>query len=323
MNNVFITRKIPPLAVEMLSQKGYEIDVSPHDRPLTKDELINFLKAKPYDAVLSLLTDRIDNDVFEAAPTVKIFANYAIGYDNFDVESAKKRGVYLSNTPHGGSDRVAEHAWALILALSCRIVEADQFMRTGKYTGWDPMLFHGIKIAGKTLGMIGAGRIGTEVARIGARGFGMRVAYYDKVRNEKIEELHSASFWPSVEEVIRQSDIISVHVPLTAETKHIINEERLNMMKPSALLINTSRGPVIDESALVKALRENKIAGAGLDVFENEPQLASGLAELKNVVLTPHIASASTEARDEMSAIAALNIIDTLSGGKPRDLVYN
>jgi glyoxylate reductase len=321
MKKVFITRKIPDIGVTILRDKGYEVDVSPQDRPLTQDELIDFLKHKQYDAVLSMLSDKIDAKIFDASPSTKIFANYAIGYDNFDIGEAKKRGVLLTNTPHGGVDRVAEHAWALILALTCHVVEGDAYMRGGKYTGFDPMLLQGMKVRGKVLGLIGAGRIGTEVARIGALGFGMRVAYYDIVRNEKIEELHNATYWSSVEEVLQQADIVSLHVPLLDSTKHLINDARLKLMKPTAYLINTSRGAVIDESALVQALKLGIIAGAGLDVFEHEPTLTDGLKDLKNVVITPHIASSTIEAREDMARMSAKNIVDMLEGDKPTDVV--
>ncbi len=323
MNNVFITRKIPELGVTILKANGCEVDVSPLDRPLTKAELIAALRVKPYDAVLTLLTDKIDAEVMDAAPSVKIFANFTIGFDNLDVVEGKKRGVYMTNAPGGGADRVAEHAWALLLALTCRVVEGDKFMRSGKYVGWDPMLLPGIKIAGKTLGLIGAGRIGTEVARIASKGFGMRIAYHDIVRNPKIESLHSATYWPTMEDVLKQGDVISLHVPLTPETKHFMSAERFKLMKPSAYLINTSRGPVIDEAALVEALRAGTIAGAGLDVYENEPAMAAGLADLPNIVLTPHIASASMDARDDMARISAQNIVEVMMGGKPSNLVWS
>ncbi len=322
MKSVFITRKIPELGVTILKANGCEVDVSPYDRPLTKVELITALKAKPYEAVLTLLTDKIDAEVMDAAPSVKIFANYTIGFDNFDVEEGKKRGVYMTNAPGGGADRVAEHTWALLLALTCRVVEGDRFMRAGKYVGWDPMLLNGIRLAGRTLGIIGAGRIGTEVARIAARGFGMRVAYYDIVRNQKIESLHNATFWPTVEDVLKQADVVSLHVPLTEQTSRLICEKHLKLMKPTAYLINTSRGPVVDEVALVAALKNGTIAGAGLDVYENEPTMAAGQKDLQNVVLTPHIASASTDSREDMARISAHNIVDVLYGGKPRDLVW-
>jgi glyoxylate reductase len=184
MKNIYITRKIPEIGIKMLTDKGYTVDVSPKDRPLSKKEIIKYLKKKPYDAVLSLLTDQIDGEVMDAAPSVKVYANFAIGFNNINIEEAKKRNIFVTNTPGGGADRVAEHAWALILALSCRIVEGDNYMKKGKYSGWDPMLLHGTKLAGKTLGILGTGRIGSDVAHRAKNGFAMNVAYYDVKRNE-------------------------------------------------------------------------------------------------------------------------------------------
>ncbi len=318
---IFITRKIPDIGVQMLIDKGYAVDVSPKDRPLTKKELIKALSQKQYDAVLTLLTDQIDTEVMDAAPSVKIFANYAIGFNNINIEEAKKRKISVSNTPGGGADRVAEHTWALILALTCRIVEGDTYMRKGNYNGWDPMLLHGTKLAGKTLGILGTGRIGADVAHRATNGFGMNVVYYDVKRNEQLEKDFGAIFYPTVEEVLKVSDVVSIHVPLLESTRHLINAERLRIMKPTAYLINTSRGPVVDENALVEALEQGIIRGAGLDVFEFEPKLASGLAKLPNVVLTPHIASGTEEARHEMAVIAASNIIDVLEDGVARNSV--
>src|SRR3989344_3819363 len=188
MKNIFITRQIPELGIKMLRDKGYSVDISPKDRPLSKKELIKYLKKKNYDAVLTLLTDQIDAEVMDSAPTVKIFANYAIGFNNINVEEAKKRNIYVSNTPGGGADRVAEHTWALILALSCRVIEGDMIMKKNKYKGWDPMLLHGTILKGKTLGILGTGRIGADVAHRAKYGFNMNVAYYDVVRNESIEK---------------------------------------------------------------------------------------------------------------------------------------
>lgn len=305
----------------MLRDKGYEVEVSTKDRPLEKKELIKILKRGQYDAVLTLLTDQIDAEVMDAAPTVKIFSNFAIGYNNIDIVEAKKRGIRASNTPGGGADRVAEHTWALILALTCRIVEGDKYMRKGKYNGWDPMLLHGTKLSGKTLGILGSGRIGADVAHRGKNGFGMNVIYYDVKRNEQLEKDYGAVFYPTVEEVLKVSDVVSIHVPLLESTKHLINADRLKLMKPTAYLINTSRGPVIDENALVVALENGTIRGAGLDVFEFEPKLARGLDKLANVVITPHIASGTEEARHEMAVLSASNIIDVMEGGAPRNNV--
>ena len=301
MKNIFITRRIPDIGIKMLAEKGYSVDVSPKDRPLAKKELVRILKKKNYDAVLTLLTDIIDAEVMDSAPTVKIYANYAIGFNNINIEEAKKRNIYVSNTPGGGADRVAEHAWALILALTCKIIESDSFVKKGKYKGWDPMLFHGTKLAGKTLGIIGTGKIGADMARKGKNGFGMNIVYYDVVRNENIEKF--------------------IHVPLLDSTKHLINDARLKLMKETAYLVNTSRGPVVDENALVTALKDGVIKGAGLDVYEFEPNLARGLAKLPNVVLTPHIASATKEARHDMAVLSASNIIDVMEGRTPKNNV--
>lgn len=323
MKSVFVTRKIPDIGIEMLRNSGYDVDINPYARPLTQQELVSILKQKEYDAVLTLLSDKIDATVFDASPKTKIFANFTIGFDNFDVVEGKKRGVYLTNAPGGGANRVAEHAWAMILSLACRVNEGDRFVRAGKYVGWDPMLLPGISVRGKVLGLIGAGRIGSEVARMGNQAFGMRVVYYDIKRNVDLESVCTCSYYPSIEEVLKQADVVSLHVPLIDSTKHLINSERLGVMKPTAYLINTSRGPVVDEKALVDALKRKIIAGAGLDVFENEPKLAAGLAGLDNVILTPHIASATLESRNDMAILAAQNIITTLEGGIPKCMVYN
>jgi lactate dehydrogenase-like 2-hydroxyacid dehydrogenase len=322
MKRIFITRRIPEIGIKMLTDKGYQVDISPKDRPLTKKELIKYLSKQQYDAVLTLLTDIIDAEVMDKAPSVKIYANFAIGFNNINVEEAKKRNIFVTNTPGGGADRVAEHTWGLILALTCRIVEGDNYMKKGKYNGWDPMLLHGTKLAGKTLGILGSGKIGADVAHRGKYGFGMNIAYYDVKRNEAIEKEFGATFYSTVDEVLKVSDIVSIHVPLLPSTQHLINAERLNMMKKDSYLINTSRGPVVDENALVQALKDGVIRGAGLDVFEFEPKLAKGLSKLSNVVLTPHIASGTEEARLDMAKMSATNIINTLEGNKPENLVY-
>ncbi len=305
---------IPEVGIKMLRDKGYEVDINTKDRPLLKKELIKILKKKQYDAVLTLLTDQIDAEVLDAAPTVKIFANFAIGFNNFNIEEAKKRGVVMTNTPGGGAERVAEHAWALILALTCRVVEGDSYLRNGKFKGWDPMIFHGTDLGGKTLGIIGTGRIGSDVAHRARNGFMMNVVYYDIVRNEKLEKDFGAAFYPTPEEVLKIADVVSIHVPLTKETTHLINADRLKVMKPTAYLVNTSRGPVIDENALVDALKKRIIKGAGLDVFEFEPKLAKGLVKLSNVVMTPHIASATEKSRHDMAVLSAENIIEVMEG---------
>jgi len=321
MAKIFITRKIPEVGIKMLRDKGYEVDVSEKDGALTKEELIKALHKKKYDAILCLLTDIIDVDVYDAAPSVKIFANYAVGFNNIDTEEAKKRGIVITNTPEVLTETVAEHTAAMILAVVARIAEGDRFTRAGKYDGWAPMLLLGMNLKGKTLGVVGAGRIGFVTANIMSAGFGMNIIYFDIKKNEKFEKKTKAEFRENIEDILREADIVTLHIPLLDSTRHLINEEKLKIMKPTAYLINSSRGAVIDESALVAALRKKQIAGAALDVYENEPKLADGLAELENVVLTPHIASATMETRGKMSEIAALNIIAFLKGNIPPNAV--
>lgn len=318
---IYITRKIPERGIDKLKAKGYEVDVNPEDKVLFKEELVSALKQKPYDAVLCLLTDKIDKEIFEAVPTAKIFANYAVGFDNIDLKVAAEKKIMITNTPGVLTETVAEHTFALMLAISRRIAEADTFTKAGSYKGWAPMLLLGTDLSHKTLGVVGLGRIGSRVAYHGAKGFDMKVVYYDVNRNEEFEKEFNAEFKSNVDDVLKESDFISIHVPLLDSTKHLINRQRLSIMKPTAYLINTSRGPVIDEKALVEALKNKTIKGAALDVFENEPLLAPGLAELENVILTPHIASATEETRSKMSDLAAANIIEALEARTPPNLV--
>ncbi len=318
---VYVTRQIPEIGLKMLRDKGYVVDMNLKDSIPTQKDLVRALSKKPYDAVLSSLTDKIDTKVFDSAPSVKIYANYATGFDNIDTKEAARRSIAVTNAPSDiASEAVAEHAIALMLALAARIVEANLFVRAGKYKGFDPMLFIGNDILGKTLGLIGVGRIGGRVAYY-AKGLGFKIVYHDMSRNEKIEQETGATYIESIDELLKQSDVVSLHTPLLDSTRHLINEDRLKLMKRTSFLINTSRGPVVDEKALVKALENKTIAGAGLDVFEFEPKITSGLIKLKNTILTPHIASASVEARDEMATIAAQNIIDFLEGQRPKNLI--
>ena len=317
---VYVTRKIPEAGIKKLKDKGYEVDINPEDKVLSKKELIKVLKKKPYDAVLCLLTDKIDGEIFGAVPSAKIFANYAFGFDNINLKDAKEKNVVITNTPGVLTETVAEHTFALMLAIAHRIAEADKFTKAGKYKGWEPILLLGNDLSHKTLGIVGLGRIGSRVAYHAVKGFDMKVFYYDVRRDEQFEKEYGAEF-ESVEEVLKESDFISIHVPLLDSTRHLINKERLNIMKPTAYLINTSRGPIIDEKALVKALENKTIKGAALDVFENEPELAPGLAKLDNVILTPHIASGTEETRSKMAEMAAENIIAVLSGQTPPNVV--
>lgn len=313
---VFVTRQIPEAGINLLKEKGYEVVVFPEDRPITRDELKESVKG--VDAILALLTEKIDAEILEAAgPQLKIVANYAVGFDNLKIDDFKAKNIYASNTPDVLTNTVAEHAFGLMLTIAQRIVEADKFLRAGKYHGWEPMMMLGNDLYKKTLGVLGLGRIGSRVAHHGVKGFDMDVIYYDVKRNEEFEKEYGARFMATPEELLKEADFVSVHVPLLPTTKHLIDADRLKMMKPTAYLVNTSRGPVIDEAALVDALKNKVIKGAALDVFENEPNLAPGLADLDNVVITPHIASATVETRAAMSEVAAKNIIAALEGQVP------
>jgi len=315
MPKVFITRQIPEQGINLLKEKGYEIEVSDFDGVLPREQLLG--KIKGTDAVLALLTDKINAEFFDAAgQQLKIVANYAVGYDNIDVAEAKKRGVIVTNTPDVLTESVAEHAIALMFAMAHRVVESDKFMREGKYTGWAPMLFLGNDLAEKTVGLVGLGRIGSTVAKRLKQGFDMKIMYYDVNRNEALEK-ELGLVYADLNAVLKQADFISIHVPLLPATKHLIGEEQLKMMKSSVYLVNTSRGPVIDEKALVEALKNKVVKGAALDVFEEEPKMSPGLAELPNIVITPHTASATEETRGAMSELAAKNIIAVLEGQEP------
>lgn len=321
MAQIYVTRHIPDVGLDLLTGAGHTVDVSPKDGVLTKDELITALSAKPYDAVVSLLTDPIGRDTFAAVPTAKIFANYAVGYNNISLPDAKEAGVTITNTPGVLNDTVAEFAVSLMLAVAKRIPESDAFTRAGKYEGWAPELLLGSDMKGKTLGILGAGRIGYEVARRAHHGFDMKIIYNDVNQVPAFESELQAVFKPTTEAVLEEADVVSIHVPLLPSTTHLINAERLAKMKKSAYLVNTSRGPVVDETALVEALKNGTIRGAGLDVFENEPALAPGLRELPNVVITPHIASASQETRNKMSEMVAENVLAFLRGEVPPNVV--
>jgi len=318
---VFITRMIPTKGIKMLTDKGYRVDVYPKETVPSQDKLISYLKKFPYDAVMTLLTDIIDVKVFDAVPSVKMYANYAVGFNNINIEEAKKRGIVVTNTAGGSNECVAEHALSLMLGLTTRMVEGDRFTKKGKYKGWAPMAFMGTDLSGKTLGLVGSGAIGSEVARMAHQGFKVNIIYHDMVANERLEKEYDARRCTNLEELLKQADIVSLHVPLLPSTQHLMNAEHLRMMKPTAFLINTSRGPVIDEKALVEALKNKVIAGAGLDVYEFEPKIMRGLVDLPNVILTPHIASARENARNQMAEIASQGIIDFFEGKKPKTMV--
>lgn len=320
MKTIYCTHRIPDVGLRMLRDKGYEVDVAENEHPLTKEQFLENIRKKPYDGVITLLTDHVDHEAFDACPTAKIWANYAVGFNNVEVNQAKERGVTVTNTAGTSSRAVAEHTVALMLALSTRLDEGDRFMREGKYKGWDPDLLIGVDLSESTVGLIGTGAIGHEVASMLYKGFGAKIIYSDPIINKQIEdEFHAPRF--SIEDTIRQADFVSLHVPLMPETHHLMNAERLSLMKPTAFLINTSRGPVIDENALVQSLRDKKFRGAGLDVFEFEPHVTEGLLQLENVIVTPHIASAREKARNAMSVAVANNLISFFETGKGINVV--
>ena len=314
MVKIFMTRRLPEKGIEMLRE--HELDIYEGDTPPDKQEIIEGIKNK--DILISLLTDPIDKDVINASPKLKMIANYAVGYDNIDVKEATKRGIVVTNTPGVLTETVADLTWALILSIARRIVEGDKFMRQGKFKGWAPLLMLGGDVYEKTLGIIGAGRIGKAVAER-AKGFRMNVIYYSRHRNEEIEKMGAK--YVSFNDLLRQADFISLHVPLTNETYHMIGRNEFKMMKKTAYLINTSRGKCIDEEALHEALKNGEIAGAALDVFENEPYVNENLKKLDNVVLTPHIGSASFETRTKMAVMVAENVLSFLKGEIPPNCV--
>jgi glyoxylate reductase len=314
--NIFVTRRIPQPGLDML--KDFDMTMNPEDRVLTKDELIAGSKGR--DGVLCLLTDPITAEIMDALPTVKIFANYAVGFNNIDVEAATKRKVAITNTPGVLTDTTADFAWTLLMAAGRRLVEADKFCRAGKFKGWGPMMLLGHDIHHKTLGIVGMGRIGQAVAQR-ARGFEMKVLYTDEVRLAPERERELNATFTSLEQLLKESDFVSLHVPLMPSTRHLISKKQLGMMKPTAVLVNTSRGPVVDEKALVDALGNKVIFAAGLDVYEAEPALAPGLTDLDNVIIPPHIASATTDTRTKMATMAAGNLVAFFKGERPPNIV--
>jgi len=311
---VFVTRKLPEKGLEILYNECDEVEVYPHDRIPSKEEIIEGLKGK--DGLLCLLTDRIDRDVISSNPKLRAISNYAAGYDNIDVDEATRRGIVVTNTPDVLTNATAELAWALLFAVARRVVEGDKFTREGKFRGWAPMLLLGKELRGKTLGVIGAGRIGTAFA-LKAKCFDMKVLYYNRSRNEVLEKKLGARK-VDLDTLLRESDFVSIHLPLTKETHHLIDYDKICLMKRDGIIVNTARGAVIKEKDLVRALKERKIFGAGLDVYENEPEVSEELKSLDNVVLLPHIGSATLETRTEMAVLAAENLIKALKGERPR-----
>jgi lactate dehydrogenase-like 2-hydroxyacid dehydrogenase len=316
--NVYVTRQIPEEGINILKRFCQTVEVNPYDRPLTYDELLGQVKGR--DAILTMLSDRIDEGVISEAKSIKVISNYAVGYENIDIKTATAKGIIVTNTPGVLTDSTADMAWALLFSIARRIVEGDKVTRVGKFVGWAPKFLLGGDIVGKTLGIIGAGRIGTAMA-MRSRGWCMKVLYTTHSnRNAVLEEMLGAKR-VDLETLLKESDFISIHTPLSERTRHLIGAKELSFMKKMAYLINTARGAVIDEAALVNALKNRQIAGAGLDVYEEEPRLKPGLAELDNVVLAPHLGSATIETRTKMAVMAAENIIAVLNKQKPKNCV--
>jgi glyoxylate reductase len=313
---LLLTRILPQPAMDRL-ESVFELDVNREDRAMTKPEIINHIS--DCDILLCLLTDTIDEEILDAAPRLKGISNYAVGYNNIDVNTATRKGLPVTNTPGVLTEATADMTWALMMAVARRIPESDRFLREGRFQGWGPMLFLGGSIHGKTLGIVGLGRIGMAVARRAA-GFEMSILYTDREGHPTFERETGAQR-VELDALLRHSDFVTLHTPLLPETHHLIGERELSLMKPTAYLINTSRGPVVDEAALVRALARETIAGAALDVYENEPALHPGLIGLNNTVLMPHTASATVESRTAMGLLAADNAIAMIQDRTPPSLV--
>jgi glyoxylate reductase len=314
---ILITGRLPEEVIVPLSEE-YEIEINHEDRPMDREKLLQRICDK--EGLIPMITDSIDEEVLSCAPSLKMIANFGVGYNNIDVKAASRRGIIVSNTPGVLTDATAELALALILSVSRRLVECDRITREGRFKFWAPMLFLGREVTGKTLGIIGLGKIGKAVARR-ARGFDMPILYYNRQRIDPAEERELMVEYSDLKTLLIKSDFVSLHVPLTEDTKHMIGYEELSVMKPTAFLINTSRGPVIDEKALVHALKDGTIGGAGLDVYENEPALTPGLTELDNVTLLPHVGSGTLETRIRMASVAVANLVAGLNGQRPPNIV--
>ena len=313
---VFITQPIPEPGPGLVARSADEVRQNVEERVLSAEELKEQVRGT--DGVLCLLTDRIDASVLDAARGCKVFANMAVGYNNLDVAAATERGIMVTNTPGVLTEATADLTWTLILGVARRVAEGDREMRAGRFPGWGPLYMLGGDVTGRTLGLVGPGRIALAVAER-ARGFRMTILYAGRRPSPEIEALGGRM--TALDELLRSSDFVSLHTPLSAETRHLIDARALSLMKPTAYLINTARGPIVDEGALVEALRAGRIAGAGLDVYEDEPRMAPGLADCPNTLLLPHLGSATVATRAAMARMAAENLSAALRGERPPNLV--
>ncbi|MBK7230345.1 MAG: D-glycerate dehydrogenase [Ignavibacteriales bacterium] len=310
MKKVFITRDIPSIGIDLLKKKGFDVSVYKKDQPISKIELVK--SVKNCDALISLLSDKIDKEIIDLMDRCKVIANYAVGFNNIDIEYAKSKGIIVTNTPDVLTDSTADLTIVLVLSCARKISESEKLVRDKKFVGWKPKLLLGMELRNKYFGILGAGRIGTEVAKR-AHSFGCKIIYYSNSKNDFLETVLKAKKM-SLNSILKKSDIISLHLPLNKKSKNLLSKEKLALLKPSSIFINTARGEIVDESYLIKMLKQNKIASAGFDVYQNEPNLNKEFYELKNVVLLPHIGSATMEARNNMSLLVAKNVIAILSG---------
>lgn len=309
---VFITRIIPQTGIDLIEQK-YGVKVYTKPNPVPQKILIK--EIKHCDALISLLNDKIDKAVIDSMPKCKIIANYAVGYNNIDVNYAKSKGIVVTNTPDVLTDSTADLAIALTLACARRFVEGEEMMRKNKFNGWHPTLLLGVELKNKVFGILGAGRIG-EATAVRAHSFGCKIIYFSNNKNLSPEKRTDAK-WVKLDTLLKQSDFISIHLPLNSKTNELLNKDKLELLKPSAILINTARGEIVDEKYLIKMLKAKRIFAAGFDVYENEPKINTNLLKLKNVVLLPHLGSATVDAREAMSLLAAKNVDAVLSGKSP------
>jgi glyoxylate reductase len=315
---VFITRELPEIAFKILKKNKIPFDYFKEDKPIPRKTLLHHIRN--CEGLISLLTDKIDREVIDKMPKCKIIANYAVGFNNIDVAYAKKKKIIVTNTPGVLTESTADLTMALVLACARRISEGERFLKDGKFTGWKPKLLLGMELKGKNFGILGAGRIGCAVAGR-AKSFGMNIIYFDNKRNGELDKKLYAKKLP-LKSLLQRADIISVHLPLSQKTFHLLNNERFKYAKEGSILINTSRGEIIDERALVSQLRKNHFKAVGLDVFENEPKVNSVLIKYSNVIVLPHLGSATNEARNAMAELAVRNVINVLRGKPPLTPVF-
>lgn len=309
---IFITREIPEAGIDLLQKKGFEVSVYKKDKPIPRKEL--FRQVKDCDALISLLSDKIDEELIDNMRKCKVIANYAVGFNNIDVEYAKKKGIVVTNTPDVLTDSTADLAMALVLACARKLPEAEKFVREKKFVGWKPKLILGMELRNKYFGIFGAGRIGVAVAER-AYAFGCKIIYYSNAHNKYLDEKLKGKKI-SLNSLLKKADILSLHLPLNKKTNNLLNASNLHLLKKSAIFINTARGEIVDENILIDMLKTNKLFAAGFDVYDNEPNLKNEFYNLKNIIILPHIGSATVEARNNMSVLAAKNIIAVFEGKK-------